>query len=267
MLTVCFCTVQEEWQIATAEDFELTSPVTVNWDYMDPKMLSKFWTSNADRAQLRRTVPEEMADRILLFHRGIGSQRMSGLLVNQKLDLLMEYTVFWLFDLIKEKLPKKKGQANKTRIADVPTDITSVGEPSSSGATANSNGSARASALPRLSKQQSTVEISGAQYIASTHKYAKQVERRTLRRLCPNLVTLLKVIFSSLELEEPTFKDLVVVYRWASGNQQHCWLQVGEVLSDAEMVTVCVQNTTHVVCNTYICPHGIDAGSKAHEMV
>jgi hypothetical protein len=31
-------------------------------------------------------------DRILVFHRGIGTERVTGLLIDQKLDLLMDYT-------------------------------------------------------------------------------------------------------------------------------------------------------------------------------
>lgn len=33
-----------------------------------------------------------LQDRILVFHRGIGSAKVSGLLIDQKLDLLMDYT-------------------------------------------------------------------------------------------------------------------------------------------------------------------------------
>lgn len=39
------------------------------------------------------------------------------------------------------------------------------------------------------------------------------MERKTLARHCPTLLTLLKAFPVSLELQEPTFKDIVVVYR------------------------------------------------------
>jgi hypothetical protein len=39
------------------------------------------------------------------------------------------------------------------------------------------------------------------------------VERKTLARQCPTLLTLLKSFPKSMELEEPTFKDIVVLYR------------------------------------------------------
>lgn len=39
------------------------------------------------------------------------------------------------------------------------------------------------------------------------------MERETLARQCPTLLTLLKSFPMSMSLQEPTFKDLVVVYR------------------------------------------------------
>jgi hypothetical protein len=37
----------------------------------------------------------------------------------------------------------------------------------------------------------------------------------TLKRLCPTVLTLLKAFPKTLELQEPTFKDVVVIYRCA----------------------------------------------------
>lgn len=41
----------------------------------------------------------------------------------------------------------------------------------------------------------------------------QRVERETLARQCPTLLTLLKSFPLNMSLQEPTFKDLVVVYR------------------------------------------------------
>lgn len=41
----------------------------------------------------------------------------------------------------------------------------------------------------------------------------QRVERQTLARQCPTLMMLLKNFPKKLSLQEPTFKDLVVVYR------------------------------------------------------
>lgn len=45
------------------------------------------------------------------------------------------------------------------------------------------------------------------------HAHAQVVERKTLKRQCPTVLTLLKSFPKVLELQEPTFKDVVVVYR------------------------------------------------------
>jgi hypothetical protein len=45
-----------------------------------------------------------LQDRILVFHRGIGTEKLSGLLIDQKLDLLMDYTVFNLLDKLRQPL-------------------------------------------------------------------------------------------------------------------------------------------------------------------
>lgn len=37
----------------------------------------------------------------MVFHRGMGIEKLSGLLIDQKLDLLMDYTVFHILDKVK----------------------------------------------------------------------------------------------------------------------------------------------------------------------
>jgi len=44
---------------------------------------------------------------------------------------------------------------------------------------------------------------------------AMVVQRLTLRRLMPNILTLLRKLFSTLEIQEPTFKEVVLLYRMA----------------------------------------------------
>lgn len=43
-----------------------------------------------------------------MFHRGIGTERITGMLIDSKLDLLMDYTVFYLLDMIKAPFSKDK---------------------------------------------------------------------------------------------------------------------------------------------------------------
>jgi hypothetical protein len=60
-----------------------------------------------------------------------------------------------------------------------------------------------------------------------TDPTAQVVERVTLKRLCPTVVTLLKAFPKTLELQEPTFKDVVVVYRWVVEGQGGCGVCIG----------------------------------------
>lgn len=46
-------------------------------------------------------------DRILVFHRGIGVERLTGRLMAQKLDLLMDYTVFHILGMLTSPFKKK----------------------------------------------------------------------------------------------------------------------------------------------------------------
>eukprot|EP00882_Tetradesmus_deserticola_P018152 GHRQ01019478.1.p1 GENE.GHRQ01019478.1~~GHRQ01019478.1.p1 ORF type:complete len:266 (+),score=104.64 GHRQ01019478.1:211-1008(+) len=95
---------KEEWDLATQENFNLNLPMEVNWNYMDPNLLHKFWHSSPERRAIRANLPDCMADRILVFHRGIGTGKLSGLLIDQKLDLLMDYTVFEALDRLRDPL-------------------------------------------------------------------------------------------------------------------------------------------------------------------
>ena len=63
-------------------------------------------------------------------------------------------------------------------------------------------------ASSRIRKSLSTRE-------ASQDRNAMVVERLTLRRLMPNILTLLRKLFSTLEIQEPTFKEVVLLYRLA----------------------------------------------------
>ncbi len=58
--------------------------------------------------------------------------------------------------------------------------------------------------------------VADGKFVGSTHKYAKVVERHTLKRHCPTLVTLIKSFMKKLELQEPSFKDVIVIYRWGA---------------------------------------------------
>lgn len=105
----------------------------------------------------RPTLHVQVADHILIFHRGIGTEQVKGLLIEEKLDLLCEYTVFWLLDYVKKLMGwgKKKGGvaeggAGEGVIMDQVT-------------------------REDYARQDSTLQghLEGGKFIASDHKYAK----------------------------------------------------------------------------------------------
>ncbi len=50
---------------------QFNSPVEVNWDYMDGELLQRFWAGRS----AERAGAAPIADRILVFHRGITTVR------------------------------------------------------------------------------------------------------------------------------------------------------------------------------------------------
>ncbi|GBF88981.1 aminopeptidase [Raphidocelis subcapitata] len=196
---------RDEWRIAQSESFQLNLPLEVEWGYMDGAMTKRFWAAPGKR-ELRDRLPDEVADHILVFHRGVGTARLKGLLIEEKLDLLTEYTVMRVLDKIIALLPSFVWR----RPAAAPAP--GAGRRSGGGRAASA-----ASGRDAPSRCDSALggEMQGETYVASNHKYAKAVERVTLKRLCPTVLTLLKAFPKTLELQEPTFRDVVVVYRRA----------------------------------------------------
>lgn len=81
-----------------------------------------------------------------------------------------------------------------------------------------------------------TCLLSHAHTYSHTHAHTQSVERQTLARQCPTLVTLIKKFPVSMSLQEPTFRDLVVVYRCvprACGVTQQTGQRVAEPLRAA----------------------------------
>ncbi len=54
--------------MVTTWHLQFTLPVTVDWDALDDFMLRRHWAGG--RAQERAALPD-LADRILIFHRGV----------------------------------------------------------------------------------------------------------------------------------------------------------------------------------------------------
>lgn len=112
-----------------------------------------------------------MADRILIFHRGIGTAKLKGLLISEKIDLLCEYTVIRALDYLKSLIPKwgakKRPPVTRTSTMLSPGDT---------------GGDVRGR-MSEFMRQFSTVggKFAGEKYIASDHKYAKVIRLNVIR--------------------------------------------------------------------------------------
>ncbi|GMH33630.1 hypothetical protein BSKO_01464 [Bryopsis sp. KO-2023] len=167
---------EKEWDMATAEEFQLTMPVAVNWKFLDNKMLTRFW--NEKPAYSEGLAP--LSDKILVFHRGVGVTKLKGLFVSEKIDLLVKYLIVdpvWSLGryLIGRGVGEKKNVAT------------------------DGNNEAR-------------TEGDGDGF---RHKNVSVVQRRTLRRALPTPKDVIKKFHRQVEIQEPRFKDIVVLYRKA----------------------------------------------------
>ncbi|KAL6765110.1 hypothetical protein V8C86DRAFT_2461422 [Haematococcus lacustris] len=203
---------QEEWQLAVSESFMFDLPVDVNWGYMDPRLLTSFWQSSPEARALRSRLPA-CADRVLVFHRGVGMAEDSGLYISQKVDLLAQYLLVqplaaclaWL----RARLPslrrhKAPGPGPEAPLAPQP------------GTQAAARPPPARSCLAPAGVQQVGEAPELLQDAAPVHRNAKVVERRCLRRLMPSARAVLAALPRHLKIQEPTFKEVVVLYR-ASG--------------------------------------------------
>lgn len=159
----------DEWDRAQQDNFLLDMPVDVNWQALDDELLRSFWESNAELKKERSQLPEA-ADRVLVFHRGIGLATKKDRFLTQKIDLLVDYIVLG---------PTKKLYKRIMRKPEAPPPVATT-------------------MIPRSS---------------STHKYERRVARKTLKMALPSALEVLKSLLSEVEIHEPEFTDLVVVYR------------------------------------------------------
>ncbi|EIE18772.1 hypothetical protein COCSUDRAFT_60075 [Coccomyxa subellipsoidea C-169] len=97
---------KEDWETAQEEQFTFNSPVEVNWNYMDGELLHRFWASHEEE----RAGAASIADRVLVFHRGISTVRAEGQYINDKIDLLVQYLLVDPFQALYTRIFKRKAR-------------------------------------------------------------------------------------------------------------------------------------------------------------
>lgn len=227
-----------EWDVAMAERFLFHLPVKVNWDFFDAKLLAAFWSSNHERRALRAELPD-LSDRILIFHRGIGVAKDQGMYINQKVDLIVDYLLVtpilrlwaWLCAFI-------------ARVFRLKTKAPSNSSMERSGSSTIMGGAQQQSQASggMLSAESGEVVLK--------HKAERFVERRTLRRVLPTTWSVIKNMHKTLHLQEPMYKEVVVLYR-TSGEGRKGKKCKGPVKarSNADRLTdILARRNIHVKC-------------------
>ena len=117
----------------------------------------------------------EMLDRVLVFHRGVGVAKTAGLFLSEKVDLLVEYGITKPLSRLWNWIRRKS--------VDVAT--------------------AEADKEP------------GEEEDWKKHKRRRVVPRRTLNRVLPDFLSVVKNVHRKVEIQEPTFKEMIILYRKA----------------------------------------------------
>ncbi|CAD7700320.1 unnamed protein product [Ostreobium quekettii] len=163
---------QREWDTALAEEFQLNMPVTVNWDYLDKDMLTRYWEGRPEE----RGGLAEMSDSILVFHRGVGVIKVEGLFISEKIDLLVAHLVGAITGPLSRLWKWATGKK----------------EPAG---------------------YEGVAEGEEEEEEWKVHKNRRIVQRRTLNRVLYDIPTVLKNVFKKVEIQEPTFEEMLVMYR------------------------------------------------------
>lgn len=179
---------EADWLAVKQERLMLDMPLTINWDHMDARLLQRFFKRRPQRMENLYRHKE----RCLLFHRGVGVVRKKDLFIMEKVDLLVKYLVAWpakqVFYKIAPRLPKSlRDKAEAMKEKDYEKSLN-----------------------PNSARTMDEVE---EREEAAAHRAANSITRVSLRVLLPTWRDILRKLFTPLEIVEPTYKDIITLYR------------------------------------------------------
>jgi hypothetical protein len=67
----------------------LRIPVTSDWEKIDREMLPTFFSSESGK-KFKSADAADMTDQVIVWRRGVGIDRTTGLLINEKIDTLLQ---------------------------------------------------------------------------------------------------------------------------------------------------------------------------------
>jgi hypothetical protein len=163
-----------EWDVAMEEDFMFRLPMTIDWA-KGGYDVSLLKAFLKKNPELKVGLPT-FSERVLLFKRGVTTSTHADLFIAEKIDLLLEYAL-------------------KRPVGKVLRKAFGLGFGSSS------------------SKGEESAFAAGGPGRSGGKRKVSKIERKTLRRLMPTIASVLKNVHKKLELSEPTFKEVILLYR------------------------------------------------------
>ena len=224
--------------------FQFNSPVEVNWDALDTKLLSSFWAAGPARAR-ERAVAAPVSDRILIYHRGVKTVKASGRFIDDKIDLLVDYLLIGpatrAAGAVARAVAKARGggssggssgadggggnssvdvamrlQQLASGVSSAPTSNAEAAAAAAEAAGATTEGAARAA----KEAEEAAAAEAEAEKLALSHDAAQSVRRVSFRHLMPSALSVLKSLPKVVTIEEPAYKDVVVLYRKSVPDKQ-----------------------------------------------
>lgn len=171
---------QEDIDLAEAEDYLFNLPVEIDWDALDTQLLGRYLEQHG---YVENGSAPRFANRILMFCRGVGVDQAHGFHLLPKIDLLITRLLEWFIARIKGLFGRKQSANTPDAAHDAAPDPAPQTEADSA-------------------DDQSRNCIHEDRYI----------ERVTLRNSNIGLGSLLR----RTRLQEPTFKELIILFRFAS---------------------------------------------------
>eukprot|EP00928_Gymnodinium_smaydae_P083619 TRINITY_DN6685_c1_g1_i1.p1 TRINITY_DN6685_c1_g1~~TRINITY_DN6685_c1_g1_i1.p1 ORF type:complete len:575 (-),score=153.56 TRINITY_DN6685_c1_g1_i1:151-1875(-) len=203
---------QEEWDDALRESFSFTVDVDIHWSRLDPSVLKGFL---AARPELQNGCYEH-ANRVLVFHRGVGEEKLCRRFIGEKIDLLIGYVVSFLRWLLTCcglcrccRRQRSKGERSNTRCESNGSSCKEENGVCNGNGATNGHGHREPGAHSNGATA-STANGGGSRAAAASAQ--PYVRRETLRSVMPNALAVLLHFFREVTIYEPTFRDLVLLY-------------------------------------------------------
>ena len=233
---------QREWDLAQAESFLFTLPTEVNWEKLDRDLMRGFLD---DRPDVRDTLPREFDESLALFRRGYGIAKAKDRFVPEKIDLLVQMLVvepFWwilgrpravfaeqfeeledAFEDARENFARETARVSDAArgaaegLKDALEDATPfrMFPEEEAGGKGAARSASRYSGRPELGGDVDGRVGSRPEMDLGMNAHGVTIERLTLRRLLPTPWAVLANFFAEMEIQEPTYKEVVLLYRMA----------------------------------------------------